>query len=73
MGGSRLKSSSLCWCTEKEKLDPVPRVNSCPGRGGGGGFSCCVKLDSSYQVSKIAEIVWVNQQGALEKQLDPGR
>ena len=50
------------------ELDPLPRVNSCQG-----GFCCCVKLDSSYQVSKIAEIVWVNQQGALEKQLDPGR
>ena len=48
--------------------DPVPRVNSCPR-----GFWCCVKLDSCYQVSKIAEIFWVNQQGALEKQLDPGR
>ena len=52
----------------KPQLDPVPRVNSCPR-----GFCCCVKLDSSYQVSKIAEIFWVNQQGALEKQLDPGR
>ena len=51
-----------------KKLDPVPRVNSCPG----GGFCCCVKLDSSYQVSKNAEIFWVNQQGALEEQLDPG-
>ena len=51
------------------KLDLVPRVNSCPG----GGFCCCVKLDSSYQVSDIAEILWVNQPGALEKQLDPGR
>ena len=50
------------------ELDPVPRVNSCPS-----GFCCCAKLDSSYQVSKIAEIFWVNQQGALEKQLDPGR
>ena len=49
------------------KLDPVPSVNSCPR-----GFCCCVKLDSSYQVSRIAEIFWVNQQGALEKQLDPG-
>ena len=29
----------------KDKLDPVPRVNSCPR-----GFCCCVKLDSSYQV-----------------------
>ena len=38
------------------KLDPVPRVNSCPR-----GFCCCVKLDSSYQLSKIAEILWVNQ------------
>ena len=52
-----------------KKLDPVPRVNSCPG----GGFCCCVKLDSSYQVSKIAEICKGNQQGALEKQIDPGR
>ena len=33
------------------ELDPVPRVNSCPR-----GFCCCVKLDSSYQLSKIAEI-----------------
>ena len=49
-------------------LHPVPRVNSCPR-----GFCCCVKLDSSYQLSKIAEILWVNQQGALEKQLHPGR
>ena len=49
------------------KLDPVTRVNSCPR-----GFCCCVKVDSSYQLSKIAEIVWVNQQGALQKQLDPG-
>ena len=50
------------------RLDPVPKVNSCPR-----GFCCCVKLDSSYQVSKVDEILWVNQQGALEKQLDPGR
>ena len=50
------------------KLDPVPRVNSCPR-----GFYCCVKLDSSYQVSTIAEIFLVNQHGKLEKQLDPGR
>ena len=50
------------------ELDPLPRVNSCQG-----GFCCCVKLDSSYQLSKIAEIFWVNQQGALEKQLGPGR
>ena len=42
------------------KLDPVPRVNSCPR-----GFCCCVKLDSSYQLSKIAEILWVNQQGEI--------
>ena len=47
---------------------PCPRVNSCPR-----GFCCCVKFDSSYQVSKIAEIFSLNQQGALEKQLDPGR
>ena len=48
---------------------PCPRrVNSCPG-----GVCCCVKLDSSYQVAKIAEIFYLNQQGALEKQLDPGR
>ena len=40
----------------------------CPG-----GFCCCVNLDSSYQVSKIAEIFRVNQQGALAKQLDPSR
>ena len=53
----------------QKKLDPVPRVNSCPGGRGGGGFCCCVKLDSSYQVSKIAEVFKVNQQGALEKQL----
>ena len=38
-----------------KKLDPVPRVNSCPI-----GFCCCAKLDSSYQVSKIAEIFKVN-------------
>ena len=42
-------------------------MNLCPR-----GFCCYVKLDSSYQVSKIAEIIWVNQKGALEKQLDPG-
>ena len=29
----------------KDKLDPVPSVNSCPR-----GFCCCVKLDISYQV-----------------------
>ena len=52
----------------KKKLDPVPRVNSCPR-----GFCCSVKLVSSCQLSKIAEILWVNQQGALEKQLHPGR
>ena len=52
----------------QKKLDPVPRVNSCPR-----GFCCCVKLDSSYQLLKIAEILWVNQQGALEQQLHPGR
>ena len=51
-----------------DKLDPVPRVNSCPR-----GFCCYVKLDTSYQLSKIAEILWVNQQGALKKQLHPGR
>ena len=34
-----------------KQLDPVPRVNSCPR-----GFCFCVKLDSSYQVSKTAEI-----------------
>ena len=50
------------------ELDPVPRVNSCPR-----GFCCSVKLDSSYQLSKIAEIFWVNQQGALDKQLYLGR
>ena len=44
------------------KLHSVPRVNSCPGDS-----CCCVKLDSIYQASKIAEIFWVNQQGALEK------
>ena len=27
----------------------------------------------AYQIQKIAEIFWVNQQGALEKQQDPGR
>ena len=52
----------------ESELDPMPRVNSCRG-----GFCCFVKLDSSYQVSKISEIFWVNRQGALEKQLDPGR
>ena len=36
----------------ERELDPVPRVNSCPG----GGFCCCVKFGSSYQVSKIPEI-----------------
>ena len=46
----------------------VHKVNSCPG-----GFCCCVKLDSSYQIAKIAEIIESNKQGALEKQLDPGR
>ena len=47
----------------------VRKVNSCPG-----GFCCCVKLDSSYQIiAKIAEIFELNQQSALEKQLDPGR
>ena len=55
------------WSAKPEELDPVPRMNSCPR-----GFCCCVKPDSSYQVSKIAEIFWVNQQGALEKQLHPG-
>ena len=35
----------------KNELDPVPWVNSCPE-----GFCCCVKLDNSYQVSKIGEI-----------------
>ena len=40
-------------------------MNSCPGV-----FCCCVKLDNSYQALKIAEIFCVNQQGALEKQLD---
>ena len=46
----------------------VHKVNSCPG-----GFCCCVTLDSSYQIAKIAEIIESNQQGALEKQLDPGQ
>ena len=49
---------------KKKKLDPVPRVNSCPGGRWG-----LLMLDSSYQVSKIAEVFEVNQQGALEKQL----
>ena len=44
------------------KLDPVPRVNSCPR-----GFCCCVKIDSRYQLSKIAEILWVNQQGEIRQ------
>ena len=30
---------------------PCPQVNSCPG-----GFFCCVKLDSGYQVAKIADM-----------------
>ena len=34
---------------------------------------CIRDSDSSYQLSKIAEIFWVNQQGALDKQLDLGR
>ena len=59
----RMKESQI-----KIKLDPVPRVNSCPR-----GFCCCVKLDSGYQVSKVAEIFSVNQRGALEKQLDLSR
>ena len=40
-------TQDLCY----KQVDHVPRVNSCPG-----GFCCCVKLDSSYQVAKIAEI-----------------
>ena len=35
------------------------------------GLLLLVKLDSSYQIAKIAEIFYLNQQGALEKQLDP--
>ena len=34
----------------KLKLNPVPRVNSCPR-----GFCCCAKLDSSYQDSKMKD------------------
>ena len=49
----------------QKQLDPVPRVNTCPRV-----FCCCVKLDSGYEVSKIAEISLENQQGALKKQLD---
>ena len=51
-------------------VDPVPRVNVCPG-----SFCCCFKLDNSYQnlILKNAEIFWVNQQGAIEKQLDRSR
>ena len=52
----------------QKKLDPVPRVNSCPRE-----LCCCVELDGCHQLAKIAEILWVNQQGALEKQLDPGQ
>ena len=29
------------------------------------GLLLLVKLDSSYQLSKIAEILWVNQQGEI--------
>ena len=50
------------------KLDPVPRMNSCPR-----DVWCCVELDISHEVWKIAEILLINQQGALEKQLDPGQ
>ena len=51
-----LLNTLFLWPSQfDQKLDPVPRVNSCPR-----GFCCCVKLDSSYQLSKIAEILWVN-------------
>ena len=50
------------------KFSAPMRVHSCPR-----GFCCCNKLYSSYQVSNIAEIFLVNQEGALVKQLDPGR
>ena len=66
-GGTPVRRVMRRWSATPEELDPVPRMNPCPR-----GFCCSVKLDSSYQVSKIAEIFWVNQQGALEKQLDPG-
>ena len=36
-------------------------------------YDACPRPMASYQLSKIAEILWVNQQGALEKQLHPGR
>ena len=47
----RLVSATERLMKEQKQLDPVPRVNSCPR-----GFCCYAKLDSSYQVSKIAEI-----------------
>ena len=37
------------------------------------GLLLLVKLHSSYQFAKIAEIFQLNKQGALQKQLDPGR
>ena len=42
------------------KLDPVP------------GWTCAQEA-FPVVLSLMAKIFWVNQQGALEKQLDPGR
>ena len=51
----------------QKKLDPVP------------GWTCAqeafpvVLSLMAYRIENMAEIFWVNQQGVLEKQLDPGR
>ena len=51
----------------QKKLDPVP------------GWTCAqeafpvVLSLMAYRISNIAKIFGVNQQGVLEKQLDPGR
>ena len=50
-----------------EESDPVP------------GWTCAKEAFAvvlslmAYRIKNIAEICWVNKQGALEKQLDPGR
>ena len=51
----------------EENLDPVP------------GWTCAqeafpvVLSLMAYRIWNIAKSFWVNQQGSLEKQLDPGR
>ena len=63
---------ALYWMRKSEmwlylELDPVP------------GWTCAQEAFAvvlslmGYRILNIAEICWVNKQGALKKQLDPGQ